>query len=107
MFEIFIASQNTVKFLSGWGFECIFLQTLNKVFFIYFSNSKMPTYNQNHKQYYSTRVETLRIFRDEEKKSCTCRTEVWAGNENKVTCLNCIRKRNLKEELQKKGFGQG
>ena len=64
----------------------------------------MPTYNLNHKQYYSTRAETLRIFRDEEKKPCACRNEVWAGNENKVTCLNCIRKRNLKEELQKKGF---
>ena len=29
---------------------------------------------------------------------------MWTGKENKLTCLNCIRKRNLKDELQKKGF---
>ena len=64
----------------------------------------MPHFNPNHKQYYSTRAETLKIFRDEEKKPCTCHYEIWAGNENKRTCLNCLRRRNLKSELEKKCF---
>ena len=64
----------------------------------------MPHFNPNHKQYYSTRAETLKIFRDEEKKPCTCHYEIWAGNENKRTCLNCLQRRNLKSELEKKCF---
>ena len=64
----------------------------------------MPTFNKNQKQYYSTRSEALRKFRDEEKNPCHCRTEEWAGNVNKLTCLNCIRKRNLESELERKGF---
>ena len=64
----------------------------------------MPSFNPNHKQYYSTGAETLKMFRDEEKNPCSCRTEIWAGNENKLTCLNCVRKRNLKEQLKKKVF---
>ena len=65
----------------------------------------MPMYNRNHKQYYySTRVETLKIFRDQKKKPCTCRYEIWVGKENKLTCLNCLLRRNLKEELQKNFF---
>ena len=64
----------------------------------------MPMYNPNNKQYYSTRAETLKIFRDKEKKPCTCRYEIWAGKENKLTCINCLRPKNLKEELQKKAF---
>ena len=64
----------------------------------------MPIYNEQHKNFYTTRAQTLKIFRDEEKKICTCRIEVWAGNENKLTCLNCIRKSDLKEELERKGF---
>ena len=64
----------------------------------------MPTFNKNQKQYYSTRSEVLRKFRDEEKNPCHCRTEEWPGNLNKLTCLNCIRKRNLKSELERKRF---
>ena len=52
----------------------------------------MPTLNKNHKQFYSTRSEVLETFREEEKNPCFCRTETWAGNENKVTCLNCVRR---------------
>ena len=64
----------------------------------------MPIYNELHKNFYTMRSQTLKIFRDEEKKNCTCRIEVWAGNENKLTCLNCIRKSDLKNELEKKSF---
>ena len=64
----------------------------------------MPIYNPKHKPYYSTRAETLKIFREEEKTPCTCRYETWAGNENKITCLNCVRRSDLKEELERKGF---
>ena len=64
----------------------------------------MPIYNELHKNFYTTRSKTLKTFRDEEKKNCTCRIEVWAGNENKLTCLNSIRKSDLKNELEKKGF---
>ena len=64
----------------------------------------MPIYNELHKNFYTTRSQTLKIFCDEEQKNCTCRIEVWAGNENKLTCLNCIRKSNLKNELEKKRF---
>ena len=53
----------------------------------------MPTYQESQKQYYSTRAETLKKFPDEQKKPCTCREEVWAGNTNKLTCLNCLRKK--------------
>ena len=67
----------------------------------------MPIYNPNHKIYYSTRAETLKTFRDEEKKPCSCRYEIWAGNEHKLTCLNCIRRRDLKNELDRKGFWTG
>ena len=67
----------------------------------------MPIYNEQHQNFYTTRAQTLKIFRDEEKKICTCRTEVWAGNENKLTCLNCIRKSDLNEELERKGFWTG
>ena len=64
----------------------------------------MPTYNPNHLQYYSTRAQTLKIFRDKEKKPCTCPYNIWTGNENKLTCLNCLRWRNLEEEIRKKYF---
>ena len=64
----------------------------------------MLIYNEQHKNFYTTRVQTPR---DEEKKIYTCRIEVWAGNENKLTCLNCIRKSDLKEELERKGFWTG
>ena len=64
----------------------------------------MPTFDEKQKKYYSTRAETLQKFRDEQKKPCGCRIEVWAGNENQLTCINCIRKRNLNDELQRKGF---
>ena len=64
----------------------------------------MPIYNPNHKPYYSTRAETLKTFREEEKKPCTSRYEIWAGNENKITGLNCVRRSDLKEELERKGF---
>ena len=64
----------------------------------------MPIYNLNHKNYYSTRAETRKTFRNEEKKPCTCRYEIWAGNEHKLVCLNCIRRRDSKNELERKGF---
>ena len=64
----------------------------------------MSIYNKAHKNFYSTRAQTLKIFRDEQKKKCECGVEVWAGNENKLTCLNCIRKRSLEDELKNKGF---
>ena len=64
----------------------------------------MPTFNKNQKQFYSIRSEVLKKFRDEEKQPCSCRTEEWAGNLNKLTCYNCIHKRNLKSELERKGF---
>ena len=64
----------------------------------------MPTFNKNQKQFYSTRSEVLKKFRDEEKQPCHCREEEWAGNVNKLTCYNCFRKRNLKSELERKGF---
>ena len=64
----------------------------------------MPIYKANHRVYYSTRAETLKTFRDEEKKPCSCRYEIWARNENKITCLNCVRRSDLKEELERKGF---
>ena len=67
----------------------------------------MPIYNEAHKNFYSTRAQTLKIFRDEEKKKCECRIEVWVGNENKLTCLNCIRKSRLQNELKNKGFWTG
>ena len=67
----------------------------------------MPIYNASHRIYYSTRAETLKTFRAEEKKHCSCRYEIWAGNKNKITCLNCVRRSNLKEELERKGFWTG
>ena len=67
----------------------------------------MPIYNEAHKNFYSTRAQTLKISRDKQKKKCECRVEVWAGTENKLTCLNCIRKRSLEDELKNKGFWTG
>ena len=64
----------------------------------------MPHFNENHKQFYGTRGEVLKKFRDEEKMPCTCQYKIWAGNENKLTCLNCLRRRNLKDELIRKCF---
>ena len=64
----------------------------------------MPTYQASQKKYYSTRSQTLKKFRKEQEKPCTCREEEWAGNTNKLTCLICLRKRNLESELQKKCF---
>ena len=64
----------------------------------------MPTFNKNQKQFYSTRSKILTKFREEEKQPCLCRTEEWAGNVKKLTCYNCIRKRNLKSGLERKGF---
>ena len=60
----------------------------------------MPIYNTNHKLYYSTRAETIKKFKTKKKKPCSCRYEIWAGNENKKTCLNCVRRSDLKEELE-------
>ena len=60
----------------------------------------MPTYQESQKKYYSTRSQTLKKFRKEQEKPCTCREEEWAGNTNKLTCLICLRKRNLERELQ-------
>ena len=65
----------------------------------------MPIYNEAHKSFYSTSAETLKIFRDEQKKKCECCVMIWAGNENKF--LICIRKTNLESELQKKGLWSG
>ena len=67
----------------------------------------MPIYNEAHKSFYSTRAQTLKIFREKQKKKCECRVKVWAGTENKLTCLNCIRKRSLENELKNKGFWTG
>ena len=64
----------------------------------------MPTFNKNQKQFYSTCSEVLKKFRDEEKQPCHCREEEWAGNIKKLTCYNCLRKRNLKSKLERKGF---
>ena len=64
----------------------------------------MPTYDEKHKKYYSTRKEVLDKFRNEQIQKCFCRMEEWAGKLNKVTCLNCIRKEDLQDELKDKGF---
>ena len=64
----------------------------------------MPTFDEKQKKFYSTRKEVLQKFRDEQKQKCTCRIDEWAGNFNQITCLNCIRKQNLEEELRKNGF---
>ena len=64
----------------------------------------MPTYDEKQKNYYSTRKQVLDKFREEQKKKCFCRTEEYAGNFNKITCLNCVRKENLQDELKNKGF---
>ena len=64
----------------------------------------MPTFKKEQKEFYSTRREVLQIFRDEEKKPCFCKEKERANNLYKKTCLNCIRKRNLKAELEKKCF---
>ena len=102
MFDIFIAGQNSVKVLTGCGFMYVFLRTLNKFFFIYFS--KMPTFNKNQKEFYSTRREVLKKFRDEEKQPCFFREEEWAKQLYKKTSIYCIRKQNLKSELERKCF---
>ena len=67
----------------------------------------MLIYQENQKQFYSTRADVLKLFREEEKKKCYCRTEIWAGNINKRFCYNCARKENLTAELKKKGFWDG
>ena len=64
----------------------------------------MPTCDEKQKIYYSTRKQVLDEFREEQKKKCFCRTEEYAGNFNKITCLNCVRKENLQDELKNKGF---
>ena len=64
----------------------------------------MPTYDEKQKNFYSTRKQVLDKFREEQKKKCFCRTEEWAGNFNKITCLNCVRKVDLEKELKNKGF---
>ena len=64
----------------------------------------MPTYDEKQKHLYSTRKQVLDKFRKERKKKCFCRTEEWAGNFNKITCLNCVRKVDLENELKNKGF---
>ena len=64
----------------------------------------MPTYKEDQKQFYSTRSEVLKKFREEQEKKCHCYIDEWEGNENQITCLNCIRKVNLKKELDKKCF---
>ena len=64
----------------------------------------MPTYDEKRKNFYSTRKQVLDKFREEQKKKCFCRTEEWAGNFNKITCLNCIKKVDLEKELKNKGF---
>ena len=64
----------------------------------------MSIYQENQKRYYSTRSETLKVFRDEQKQKCNCKEEVWGGKKNKLTCLNSIRKEGLESELKNKGF---
>ena len=67
----------------------------------------MPTYNEAHKPFYKTRDEVIKIFRNVEKQKCQCQSFTWAGNLNKATCLNCIRKKDLAEELKNKEFWTG
>ena len=62
-----MSGQNTINFLSGWRLRVPFLLTLSFSFFS--KTTKMPIYNEAHKCFYSTRAETLKIFRNEEKKS--------------------------------------
>ena len=64
----------------------------------------MPTYDEKQKQYYSTYKEVLDKFRNEQKRKCFCKMDKWAGNLNKITCLNCIRKERLEDELKNKAF---
>ena len=64
----------------------------------------MSSYNKKQKQFYSTRSEVLKKFRDEQKQKCSCRIEEYAGNLNQLTCLNCICKEGLEEELKNKCF---
>ena len=65
---------------------------------------KMPTYKEDQKPFYSTRSQVLVKFSEEQEKKCFCYIDTWAGNENQITCINCIRKENLKKELDKKCF---
>ena len=58
----------------------------------------MPTFDEKQKKCYSTRTEVLEKFRDEQKQKYSCRIDVWAGNHNQITCLNCVRKQGLEEE---------
>ena len=58
----------------------------------------------NQVKFYKTRKEVLKIFREEERQKCFCTTETWAGNTNKLTCINCLRKENLSKELDAKEF---
>ena len=64
----------------------------------------MPIYKKEQKDFYSTRADILKIFRNEEKQKCYCSIEIWAGNINKRFCYNCAQKENLSAELKKKGF---
>ena len=67
----------------------------------------MPTYDEKQKQYYSTRSVVLEKFCNEQKQKCYCTVEEWAGNFNQRTCLNCLRKEGLEQELKNKGFWTG
>ena len=64
----------------------------------------MPLFDKNQVKFYKTRQQVLQIFRAEERKKCFCSTETWAGNTNKLTCINCIRKENLSKEMDRKEF---
>ena len=64
----------------------------------------MPTYKEEQKEFYSTRSKVLKKFREEQEKKCHCYIDEWAGKENQITCINCIRKTNLEKELEKKCF---
>ena len=64
----------------------------------------MPTFQKSQKEFYSTRREVLKQFRDEEKQPCFCKEEKWVKQLYKETCLNCILMQNLKSELEKKCF---
>ena len=65
----------------------------------------MPTYTKTQKQFYSTRSEVLKKFRNEEKQPCFCKEEEWSKKLYVTTCINCIRKKNLTEELKKNASG--
>ena len=64
----------------------------------------MPTYDEKQKQFYSTRSKVLTKFRSEQKQKCSCYVQEWTGNFNQLTCINCLRKEGLEQELKNKGF---